>query len=173
MEATPQHLLDCVALVYDDLLMRPDFVLEVMKANGLMDLIQIGRIRKKKKYEFYDLAMTIPTRSGPFEDGRMENVRFLLADVPQRVWLLSAGALCIVKPNCTKPGVTLSVAKSHKSRHVFATAGREYDKQLARPRDSRLRRIKTGSLSHTKVETDARNSWEEKISGTWQISWVF
>ncbi|GBN31366.1 hypothetical protein AVEN_127271-1 [Araneus ventricosus] len=27
IEATPQHLLDCVALVYDDLLKRPDFVL--------------------------------------------------------------------------------------------------------------------------------------------------
>ncbi|GBN02703.1 hypothetical protein AVEN_260572-1, partial [Araneus ventricosus] len=39
IEATPQHLLDCVALVYDDLLKQPDFVLEVMKANGLMDLI--------------------------------------------------------------------------------------------------------------------------------------
>ncbi|GBM45401.1 hypothetical protein AVEN_58742-1 [Araneus ventricosus] len=39
IEATPQHLLDCVALVYDDLLERPDFVLEVMKANDLMDLI--------------------------------------------------------------------------------------------------------------------------------------
>ncbi|GBM71747.1 hypothetical protein AVEN_175937-1 [Araneus ventricosus] len=39
VEATPQHLLDCVALVYDDLLKRPDFVLEVMKANDLMDLI--------------------------------------------------------------------------------------------------------------------------------------
>ncbi|GBL91591.1 hypothetical protein AVEN_23647-1 [Araneus ventricosus] len=38
IEATPQHLLDCVALVYDDLLKRPDFVLEVMKANDLMDL---------------------------------------------------------------------------------------------------------------------------------------
>ncbi|GBM56205.1 hypothetical protein AVEN_47270-1 [Araneus ventricosus] len=38
-EATPQHLLGCVALVYDDLLKRPDFVLEVMKANHLMDLI--------------------------------------------------------------------------------------------------------------------------------------
>ncbi|GBN25243.1 hypothetical protein AVEN_120050-1 [Araneus ventricosus] len=38
-EATPHHLLDCVALVYDDLLKRPDFVLEVMKANDLMDLI--------------------------------------------------------------------------------------------------------------------------------------
>ncbi|GBO04259.1 hypothetical protein AVEN_233567-1 [Araneus ventricosus] len=38
-EATPQHLLDCVVLVYDDLLKRPDFVLEVMKANDLMDLI--------------------------------------------------------------------------------------------------------------------------------------
>ncbi|GBN43401.1 hypothetical protein AVEN_191332-1 [Araneus ventricosus] len=34
-EATPQHLLDCVALV----LKRPDFVLEVMRANDLMDLI--------------------------------------------------------------------------------------------------------------------------------------
>ncbi|GBL90315.1 hypothetical protein AVEN_130405-1 [Araneus ventricosus] len=39
IEATRQHLLDCVALVYDDLLQRPDFVLEVMKANDLMDLI--------------------------------------------------------------------------------------------------------------------------------------
>ncbi|GBL89438.1 hypothetical protein AVEN_87791-1 [Araneus ventricosus] len=39
IEATPQHPLDCVALVYDDLLKRPDFVLEVMKANDLMDLI--------------------------------------------------------------------------------------------------------------------------------------
>ncbi|GBN98954.1 hypothetical protein AVEN_245295-1 [Araneus ventricosus] len=39
MEATPQHLLDCVTLVQDDLLKRPDFVLEVMKANDLMDLI--------------------------------------------------------------------------------------------------------------------------------------
>ncbi|GBM31463.1 hypothetical protein AVEN_72864-1 [Araneus ventricosus] len=39
IEATPQHLLDCVALVYDDLLKRPDFVLEVMRANDLMDLI--------------------------------------------------------------------------------------------------------------------------------------
>ncbi|GBM41857.1 hypothetical protein AVEN_8529-1 [Araneus ventricosus] len=39
IEATPQHLLDCVALVYDGLLKRPDFVLEVMKANDLMDLI--------------------------------------------------------------------------------------------------------------------------------------
>ncbi|GBM96524.1 hypothetical protein AVEN_43208-1 [Araneus ventricosus] len=33
IEATPQHLLDCVDWV------RPDFVLEVMKANDLMDLI--------------------------------------------------------------------------------------------------------------------------------------
>ncbi|GBN05306.1 hypothetical protein AVEN_71917-1 [Araneus ventricosus] len=39
IETTPQHLLDCVALVYDDLLKRPDFVLEVMKVNDLMDLI--------------------------------------------------------------------------------------------------------------------------------------
>ncbi|GBM46986.1 hypothetical protein AVEN_217288-1 [Araneus ventricosus] len=39
IEVTPQHLLDCVALVYDDLLKRPDFVLEVVKANDLMDLI--------------------------------------------------------------------------------------------------------------------------------------
>ncbi|GBM26427.1 hypothetical protein AVEN_139377-1 [Araneus ventricosus] len=38
-EATPQHLLDCVALVYDDPLGRPDFMLEVMKANDFMDLI--------------------------------------------------------------------------------------------------------------------------------------
>ncbi|GBN19458.1 hypothetical protein AVEN_270878-1 [Araneus ventricosus] len=39
IEATPQHLLDCVALVYDGLLKQTDFVLEVMKANNLMDLI--------------------------------------------------------------------------------------------------------------------------------------
>ncbi|GBL99151.1 hypothetical protein AVEN_64141-1 [Araneus ventricosus] len=39
IEATPQRLLDCVALVYDDLLKRPDFVLEVMKSNDFMDLI--------------------------------------------------------------------------------------------------------------------------------------
>ncbi|GBN05165.1 hypothetical protein AVEN_230504-1 [Araneus ventricosus] len=47
IETTPQRLLDCVALLYDDLLKRPDFVLEVMKANDVMDLIR--RIRKKKK----------------------------------------------------------------------------------------------------------------------------
>ncbi|GBM95778.1 hypothetical protein AVEN_134861-1 [Araneus ventricosus] len=40
IEDTPQHLLDCVAMVYDDLLKRPDLVLEVMKANDLMDLIR-------------------------------------------------------------------------------------------------------------------------------------
>ncbi|GBL80379.1 hypothetical protein AVEN_92286-1 [Araneus ventricosus] len=39
IEATPQHLLDRDALVQDDLLKRPDFVLEVMKKNDLMDLI--------------------------------------------------------------------------------------------------------------------------------------
>ncbi|GBM78742.1 hypothetical protein AVEN_129802-1 [Araneus ventricosus] len=39
IEATPQHLLDCVALVYNDLLKRPDFVLEVMRASDLRDLI--------------------------------------------------------------------------------------------------------------------------------------
>ncbi|GBN00101.1 hypothetical protein AVEN_145565-2-1, partial [Araneus ventricosus] len=39
IEATPQHLLDCIALVYDDLLKRADFVLEVIKANDIMDLI--------------------------------------------------------------------------------------------------------------------------------------
>ncbi|GBM98233.1 hypothetical protein AVEN_84341-1 [Araneus ventricosus] len=39
IEATPQHLLDCVALVYDDQLKRPDFMLEVMEAKDLMDLI--------------------------------------------------------------------------------------------------------------------------------------
>ncbi|GBO45732.1 hypothetical protein AVEN_192784-1 [Araneus ventricosus] len=39
IEATPQHLLDCVALVYDDLLERPDFVLEVKRANDFMNLI--------------------------------------------------------------------------------------------------------------------------------------
>ncbi|GBN45079.1 hypothetical protein AVEN_15077-1 [Araneus ventricosus] len=39
IEVTPHHLLDCVALVYDDLLKQPDFVLEVMRANNLMDLI--------------------------------------------------------------------------------------------------------------------------------------
>ncbi|GBN00922.1 hypothetical protein AVEN_8389-1 [Araneus ventricosus] len=39
IEATPQDLLDCVALVHDGLLKLPDFVLEVMKANDLMDMI--------------------------------------------------------------------------------------------------------------------------------------
>ncbi|GBO16591.1 hypothetical protein AVEN_144501-1 [Araneus ventricosus] len=39
IEVTPQHLLDCFALLYEDPLGRPDFVLEVMKANDLMDLI--------------------------------------------------------------------------------------------------------------------------------------
>ncbi|GBM64720.1 hypothetical protein AVEN_205920-1 [Araneus ventricosus] len=49
VEATPQHLLDCATLVYDDLLKRPDFVLQVMKANDFVDLIYIGRIRQKKR----------------------------------------------------------------------------------------------------------------------------
>ncbi|GBN19900.1 hypothetical protein AVEN_227704-1 [Araneus ventricosus] len=35
IEATPQYLHACVALVHDGLLKRPDFVLEVMKANDL------------------------------------------------------------------------------------------------------------------------------------------
>ncbi|GBM34467.1 hypothetical protein AVEN_106708-1 [Araneus ventricosus] len=39
IEATQQHLLDCVALLYDGLLKLPDSVLEVMRANDLMDLI--------------------------------------------------------------------------------------------------------------------------------------
>ncbi|GBN22406.1 hypothetical protein AVEN_57971-1 [Araneus ventricosus] len=46
IEATQQHLLDCVVLVYDDLFKRPDFVLEVMKANDLMDLICFENHRK-------------------------------------------------------------------------------------------------------------------------------
>ncbi|GBN30285.1 hypothetical protein AVEN_154135-1 [Araneus ventricosus] len=52
-EATPQHLLDCVALVYDDLFKRPDFVLKVMRANDLMDLIRFRSegLEKKKKSE--------------------------------------------------------------------------------------------------------------------------
>ncbi|GBM50898.1 hypothetical protein AVEN_54335-1 [Araneus ventricosus] len=45
IEAIPQHLLDCVALVYDDLLKRPDFLLEVIKANDLVDLILKRRIQ--------------------------------------------------------------------------------------------------------------------------------
>ncbi|GBN51585.1 hypothetical protein AVEN_148602-1 [Araneus ventricosus] len=51
IEATLQHLLDCVALVYDDLLKRPDFRVggdEGERPHG-SDLIQIRRIRKKKK----------------------------------------------------------------------------------------------------------------------------
>ncbi|GBN98517.1 hypothetical protein AVEN_192515-1 [Araneus ventricosus] len=55
IEATPQHLLDCVALVYDDLLNRPDFVLEVMKANDLMDLIRFrseGLERRRRIFEW-------------------------------------------------------------------------------------------------------------------------
>ncbi|GBM29407.1 hypothetical protein AVEN_253924-1 [Araneus ventricosus] len=47
IEATSQHLLNCVALVYDD-----HFELEVMKANDLMDLMQIRRIRKKNFGDF-------------------------------------------------------------------------------------------------------------------------
>ncbi|GBL88646.1 hypothetical protein AVEN_195640-1 [Araneus ventricosus] len=47
IEAIPQHLLHCVVLVYNDLLKRPDFVLEVRPHGS--DLIQIRRIRKKKK----------------------------------------------------------------------------------------------------------------------------
>ncbi|GBN41426.1 hypothetical protein AVEN_15294-1 [Araneus ventricosus] len=50
IEATPQHLLDCVALVYDDMLKRPDFVLEVMKTNDFIDMILFrseGLERKK------------------------------------------------------------------------------------------------------------------------------
>ncbi|GBO25883.1 hypothetical protein AVEN_242108-1 [Araneus ventricosus] len=40
IEATPQHLHRCaVPLVYDDLPKRPDFVLELMNANDLIDLI--------------------------------------------------------------------------------------------------------------------------------------
>ncbi|GBM27661.1 hypothetical protein AVEN_49962-1 [Araneus ventricosus] len=50
IEATPQHLLDCVALVYDDLLQRPEYHVggdEGVRPHG-SDLIQIRRIRKKK-----------------------------------------------------------------------------------------------------------------------------
>ncbi|GBM40012.1 hypothetical protein AVEN_217608-1 [Araneus ventricosus] len=50
IEATSQHLLDCVALVYDDLLKRPDFNAggdEGGRPHG-SDLIQNIRIRKKK-----------------------------------------------------------------------------------------------------------------------------
>ncbi|GBN96905.1 hypothetical protein AVEN_202790-1 [Araneus ventricosus] len=50
IEATPQHLLDCVALVCDDLLKRPDFALEVMKASDLMDLICFRSEGKKKRF---------------------------------------------------------------------------------------------------------------------------
>ncbi|GBM70778.1 hypothetical protein AVEN_69007-1 [Araneus ventricosus] len=39
IEANPQYLLDYVVLVDDALLKRPDFVLDVMKANDFMDLI--------------------------------------------------------------------------------------------------------------------------------------
>ncbi|GBN78034.1 hypothetical protein AVEN_219105-1 [Araneus ventricosus] len=46
IEATPQHLLDCVAFMYDDLLERPYFVLEVMRANDLMDLIRFRSERR-------------------------------------------------------------------------------------------------------------------------------
>ncbi|GBO04380.1 hypothetical protein AVEN_263118-1 [Araneus ventricosus] len=52
IDATPQHLLDCVALVYDDLLKRPEFVLEGERSHGY-DLIQIRRISKKKKRQTY------------------------------------------------------------------------------------------------------------------------
>ncbi|GBM92482.1 hypothetical protein AVEN_210052-1 [Araneus ventricosus] len=49
IEATPQHLLDCAVLVYDDLLKRPDFRVGGDEGGRLhgSDLIQIRRIRKK------------------------------------------------------------------------------------------------------------------------------
>ncbi|GBO19394.1 hypothetical protein AVEN_90086-1, partial [Araneus ventricosus] len=50
IQATPQLLLH---LMYDDLPKRPDFVLEVMKANDLMDLI-------KKKLKFNTLTAKPP-----------------------------------------------------------------------------------------------------------------
>ncbi|GBN54878.1 hypothetical protein AVEN_17440-1 [Araneus ventricosus] len=55
IEATPQHLLDCVALVYDDLLKRPDFVFvggdEGERSHG-SDLIRFrseGLVRRREK----------------------------------------------------------------------------------------------------------------------------
>ncbi|GBM51410.1 hypothetical protein AVEN_203754-1 [Araneus ventricosus] len=65
-----------------------------------------------------------------------------VSDVTQRAWLLRP---FLVKSNCTKAGVTptcQSVAKSHKSRDIFVTVGREYAKQLAHSRDSRPQRVK-------------------------------
>ncbi|GBO42890.1 hypothetical protein AVEN_162515-1 [Araneus ventricosus] len=63
-EATPQHLLDCVALVYDDLLKRPDFGLEVMKANDLMDLIRLrSKGVEKKKTIFCNFFSSIDTNN--------------------------------------------------------------------------------------------------------------
>ncbi|GBM68325.1 hypothetical protein AVEN_135732-1 [Araneus ventricosus] len=77
-----------------------------------------------------------------FEDGRTENLRFDLSDVTLRAWLLRP---FLVKPNCTKAGVTpkcQSVAKSHKCRDVFVTVGTEYAKQMVHSRDSRPQRVK-------------------------------
>ncbi|GBO14170.1 hypothetical protein AVEN_41232-2-1, partial [Araneus ventricosus] len=52
IEATPQHLLDCVALVYDNLFKLTGFRVggdEGERHHG-SHLIQIRRIRKKKNY---------------------------------------------------------------------------------------------------------------------------
>ncbi|GBM43169.1 hypothetical protein AVEN_128494-1 [Araneus ventricosus] len=68
IEATPQHLLDCVALVYDDVLRRPDFFVgddEGERSHG-SDLIQIRRIRKKKKIFIYLLAKSKEIASNNF-----------------------------------------------------------------------------------------------------------
>ncbi|GBN86086.1 hypothetical protein AVEN_104145-1 [Araneus ventricosus] len=67
IEATLQHLLDCVALVYDDLLKRPDFVLEVIKANDLMDLISfrskgLERRRQGDRKLFYGFFFKLYSR---------------------------------------------------------------------------------------------------------------
>ncbi|GBM47596.1 hypothetical protein AVEN_168740-1, partial [Araneus ventricosus] len=39
-------------------------------------------------------------------DARKEKLRLVLADVLKRTWLLRGGALFLVKPNCTKAGVS-------------------------------------------------------------------
>ncbi|GBN46525.1 hypothetical protein AVEN_193046-1, partial [Araneus ventricosus] len=55
----------------------------------------------------------------------------------------------LVESNYTKAAVTLTcqtVAKSHKSRHVFVTVGREYPKKLAHLCDSHPQRVKRLSL---------------------------
>ncbi|GBN71666.1 hypothetical protein AVEN_268051-1, partial [Araneus ventricosus] len=77
IEATPQYLLDCAALVYDDLLKRPDFVLGVMKANDLIDLICFrseGLERRRRNHaEIYPSSELAYVRIYTREEFRFHN----------------------------------------------------------------------------------------------------